>query len=632
MRWLKPREQATGTTPATAVAPDAVAPAAAEAVVPAKALPAPGPSPEVIGSVPPGGGEGGTADGGGASSGALREIIRVLRAQRAAPIDYVRAFGAIGIRPDYMRFVMARCAASREPVEVAVRDLGLASGEQIAQALALAMGLAYVAPGIVDEVDVGRLRLDALRERASERAVPVAVDDDDNTVLVAVADQATLGGGQDLRSHWHPLPIETCIVSAETLSALWRRLYADTEAAVHAALAADRAHPDFGQVLLAAVLRHACYSHCSDVHFVPTPRAGYLRLRRDGLLRPWLPLDREAFGRLIGLLKNHGKVQDLVTSREAAYPPPPDLADRYGFRVQITVQVNGEDAVVRVLDRQSQVVEFDRLGFDASTDSLLRQWTGCSEGLVLVTGPTGSGKSTTLHAAMRLIDGMARSVRSIENPAELRDTRWHQSEIRSRPGDDSGAEAQAFAEYAKAFLRCDPDVVLVGEIRDLDTVRRALDLGNTGHLVFSTLHANSATRAIERLRELGVSMHALSAVLVGVLAQRLVPRLCPLCREPDESAATREALRVLGSSASTPFHARTGGCPSCHHTGYRGRRLLYEALKVDARTRQRIGEGASHVELQSALAGPGMWLRGLAMVAAGETTLDALRSVVGEEG
>ncbi len=561
----------------------------------------------------------------------MRELLRGLRSRRAEPVDYVRAFGAMGIRADYMRFVMDRCEASREPVEVAIRDLGLASGEQIAQALALALGLPYVASGIVDEVDVRTLRLAQLRERATARAVPIGVDED-GTVLVAVADQASLGGAQDLRSHWHPFPVETCVASAETLSMLWCQVYADTEAAVRVALAADRAHPDYAQTLLAAVLRHICYSGCSDLHFVPTPRAGYLRLRRDGLLLPWLPLERAVYERLIGLLKNHGKVQDLSTSREAAYPPPADLADRYGFRVQITVQVNGEDAVVRVLDRQSQVVEFDALGFDASTATLIRQWVGTSEGLVLVTGPTGSGKSTTLHAAMRLIDAMARSVRTIENPAELRDPRWHQSEVRSRPGEDAGAEATAFGEYAKAFLRCDPDVVLVGEIRDLETVRRALDLSNTGHLVLSTLHANSATRALERLRELGLSMYALSAVLTGVLAQRLVPRLCPFCKEPDETAATREVLRGLSGGTPTPQRAHAGGCPSCHHTGYRGRRLLYEALKVDAKARQRIAAGASHVELQESLCGPSLWLRGLHLVAAGETTLDALRGVVGEEG
>ncbi|MBL8881164.1 MAG: Flp pilus assembly complex ATPase component TadA, partial [Phycisphaerales bacterium] len=278
----------------------------------------------------------------------------------------------------------------------------------------------------------------------------------------------------------------------------------------------------------------------SDLHFTPTPRAGMVRLRIDGRLAPYLSLPKAAFERLVGLLANEGSVRDLVTTREALFPPPADLAGRYGFRVQLTQTVRGVAAVIRVLDRQSPVVEFDSLGFDPESARQLRRWASTAEGMVLVTGPTGSGKTTTLFALMRLVDGLRCSVHAVENPVELHCSQWHQSQVQAVGG---VTEAEAFRTYAKGFLRSDPDVCLVGELRDLPAVDAAIDLAGTGHLVYATVHANGAPQTLQRLRHLGVSSEAVSAVLTGVLAQRLVPRLCPQCREPGSDADTAEALR-----------------------------------------------------------------------------------------
>lgn len=550
------------------------------------------------------------------------------RLRRAGGADAVLdAFTQIGLSPRYVAFAQQRAQQLREPLAVALRDMGLATGEQIARALAIAHETEYVDPHRVDDLDLVRLRASELRQRATVQMVPVQIEPAAGGVVVsiAIADEAVLAGTSiDVATHWRPFAVRAVVASRETLATLWQRLYADSLEAVLAAEAADPTDLDYARKLLEAVLRHACFSGCSDLHFTPTDLAGMLRVRKDGMLRPLLSFSQSVYGRVVGLLVNAGGANELALSREAAYPPPADLAARYGFRVQLTRTVRGIAAVIRVLDRQSAVVEFGRLGFDSTAEAHLLRFAQTSEGLVLVTGPTGSGKTTTLFALMRTIDGMAHSIHTVENPVELHCPQWHQSQV---AGVQGMTEAEAFRAYAKAFLRSDPDQCLVGELRDAPTVLAAIDLANTGHTVFATLHANDAPRTLQRLRELGVPMDSIAAVLTGVLAQRLIPRLCPHCKTPDSYPATFETLRL--HAGASPY--RSVGCPSCEHTGYAGRVLVYEVLAVNTAMRDAIARGDSPMALASSIAPQDrMWGRGLALVANGLTTVEALRSQVEE--
>lgn len=558
------------------------------------------------------------------------ESVAVSQSVTVAPIapqqavSLAEAFAKVGIQARHVEFARQRSMRTREPLTVVLRDLGVATGEQIARALASAHRLEYVDPRRVDDLNFTELRFDLVRQRARENMVPIASDR--HRVVVAVADETVLAGtAVDLRTHWAPYEVVPAIASRETLATLWRRLYADTHEAVLTAESAEVDGPTYTRDLLEALLRHACFTGCSDLHFTPTEAAGMVRLRRDGLLQPYLSATRAVYERLVGLIANEGAAKEVTTTREAAYPPPPDLAARYGFRVQLTQTVRGMACVIRVLDRQSAVVAFDSLGFDAAATATIQGWAHGSEGLILVTGPTGSGKTTSLFALMRETDGLTHAIHTVENPVELRCSMWHQSQIPSQTG---VSEADAFRTFAKGFLRNDIDQGLVGELRDLDTVRAAIDLANTGHLVYGTVHANDAPRTVQRLNELGVSMHSLSAVLTGVLAQRLVPRLCLHCKSPETDPAVHEAL--IGHPQATPF--RSVGCPSCDYTGFRGRIMVYELLHVDAAMRDAIAAGTSHVELARRIpASERMWARGFRHVIGGDTTLAVLRSHVGGE-
>lgn len=550
----------------------------------------------------------------------------VRRASAAlTPEAVLDAYAALGLSRPYLQFALAHARRHHEPFAAVLRDFGLATGEQIARALAAAHGCEYADVRCLADLDVPALRHPEVRARATAQMVPIGLDRRTGSVRVAIAEEGVLVGTVvDLATQWRPLLAQPVVVSSETLTALWQRLYADTDEAVQAAADTDADEPEFARRIMEALLRHACARGASDLHFTPTARGGYVRLRIDGQLAPYLSFSKLAIERLVGLLANEGSVRDLIDTSEALFPPPADLAGRYGFRVQLTQTVNGTAAVVRVLDRQSPVVEFDSLGFDAEAARTIRRWATAAEGMIVVTGPTGSGKTTTLFAVMRLIDGMRCAVLTVENPVELRCPQWHQSQVQPVAG---VTEAEAFRRFAKGFLRSDPDVCLVGELRDAATINAAIDLASTGHLVFATVHANGAPQTLQRLAQLGVPGEAISAVLTGVLAQRLVPRLCPQCSAPATDADTLEALREYPDARPR----RAVGCPSCDDTGYRGRLLVYELLRVDPEARELIARGASHVELAGRIEKRArLWGRGLALVARGDTTLAALREHVEE--
>jgi general secretion pathway protein E len=291
--------------------------------------------------------------------------------------------------------------------------------------------------------------------------------------------------------------------------------------------------------------------------------------------------------------------------------------------------LHGETVVLRVLDRTVVAFDYATLGLAPGIVARLEAALRHPNGVVLVTGPTGSGKTTTLYTALLGLNQVTRKVITIEDPVEYQLNGINQIQVRPQIGLD-------FAALLRAILRQDPDVIMVGEIRDVETARIAAQAALTGHLVLSTVHTNSAAATITRLRDMGLEDYLLASVLRGVLAQRLVRRLCPACRQPEAAPAALVAHYQLDRRpARQPgMFWRAGGCDQCRNTGYRGRFAIAEFLEPDAATERLVFARAEEAEIERAAIAAGMVPMldaGLDAVMAGETTLEEVLRITRAE-
>jgi len=300
------------------------------------------------------------------------------------------------------------------------------------------------------------------------------------------------------------------------------------------------------------------------------------------------------------------------------------------FRVSTIPTMHGETVVLRVLDRSAMVFEYSRLGLPQPVIARLSKALDLPNGIVLVTGPTGSGKTTTLYTGLQSLNATTRKVVTVEDPIEYQLPGINQVQVKPQIG-------LTFARLLRSILRQDPDVIMVGEIRDLETAQIAVQAALTGHLVLSTLHTNSAAATITRLRDMGVEHYLLTAVLRGVLAQRLVRRLCLQCRRED--AASAEVVARFGLERLTARRPVTlwhpVGCPRCRQTGYRGRLAVAEYLQPNDAIERLIFAGAEHIEIERAAVAGGMvpmLEAGLNAALEGLTTIEELDRSIRAEG
>jgi general secretion pathway protein E len=288
--------------------------------------------------------------------------------------------------------------------------------------------------------------------------------------------------------------------------------------------------------------------------------------------------------------------------------------------------VHGESIVMRLLDRSSVFLPLEGLGFGEATVKRIERLITLPHGIVLVTGPTGSGKTTTLYAALDKINSPDRKILTVEDPVEYQLKGVNQIPVKAKIG-------LSFATGLRHIVRQDPDVILVGEIRDLETAEIAIQAALTGHLVFSTLHTNDAPGAITRLQDMGVESFLLSSVLEGVLAQRLVRRICQACREPDRpSPADLQVLGVKPDGGVTLYRGR--GCAECRGTGYRGRTGIYELFEISEEVRSLTLRRVSTREIRRHAIESGMVtlrLDGWAKAQEGQTTVDEVLRVTQED-
>jgi type II secretory ATPase GspE/PulE/Tfp pilus assembly ATPase PilB-like protein len=374
--------------------------------------------------------------------------------------------------------------------------------------------------------------------------------------------------------------------------------------------------------LVDLIISEGILSRASDIHIEPEEGGVAVRYRIDGVLRQQMKIPRAAGLPLISRIKIMSSldIADRLRpqdgrARVAVNGQPIDL------RVSTLPAALGEKVVVRILDSRVTVKSLDMLGLNAGEAEAINQLLENHEGIILVTGPTGSGKTTTLYSMIRQIQSEGVNIVTVEDPVEYRMQGIVQVQVQEKAG-------LTFASALRSILRQDPNVVLVGEIRDKETAQIATQASLTGHLVLSTLHTNDAPNAVTRLVDIGVEAYKIAAALRGVVAQRLMRKLCLTCKEVWMEAPPDRLKKWI--PVGTPLY-RAAGCPDCAMTGYRGRFSIIEVLNVGPEVERRIAAGQTADKIADAAQRGGMktlWESGLAHVLKGESTVDELLRVV----
>ncbi|MBV8604761.1 MAG: type II secretion system ATPase GspE [Pelomonas sp.] len=362
--------------------------------------------------------------------------------------------------------------------------------------------------------------------------------------------------------------------------------------------------------MLNALLTQAAKDGASDIHIEPYERASSVRFRIDGTLREVVQPNRALHAALISRLKIMAEL-DIAEKR---LPQDGRISLKIGgraidVRVSTLPSAHGERAVLRLLDKTESRFTLENLGMDGAVLAGFRRLIQHPHGIVLVTGPTGSGKTTSLYASLQTLDTSTTNVLTVEDPIEYELPGIGQTQV-------NGKIELSFAKALRAILRQDPDVIMIGEIRDYETAQIAIQASLTGHLVLATLHTNDAPSAVTRLVDMGVEPFLLSSSLLGVLAQRLVRKLCPACKREDG----RENWHPVG-------------CEACGHTGYRGRTGVYELMTADDAVRDLIHRRAAESELRQAAAQAGLRTMredGERLIAAGLTSREEVLRVTRE--
>ncbi len=374
--------------------------------------------------------------------------------------------------------------------------------------------------------------------------------------------------------------------------------------------------------LINALLGEAIVEGASDIHIEPFEHRLAIRLRVDGVMREIMQPPAAVAPLIVSRIKIMSKLdiaerrlpQDGRISLKVANRP-------VDVRVSTIPSGHGERVVLRLLDKQAGRLRLEQIGMDAQTTARLDELIHRPHGIFLVTGPTGSGKTTTLYAALSRLNDRSRNIMTVEDPIEYLIDGIAQTQVNMKVD-------MTFARGLRAILRQDPDIVMVGEIRDLETAQIAIQASLTGHLVLSTLHTNTAIGAVTRLRDMGTEQFLLSSSVIGVLAQRLVRNLCRHCMRPREADSVTRTWLALADDDTTPIYEAVG-CDACNRIGFRGRTAIYELIVVDDTLRRLIHDGASEqaLEAHARRHSPSLADVGRRAVLAGMTTAEELLRV-----
>jgi type IV pilus assembly protein PilB len=531
---------------------------------------------------------------------------------------------------------MARTAG--RPPEALLLEQGAINEEQLARATAERYGLDHVDLAVYGiDFDAAALVPGALARRYM--AVPVGYVDE-GTLLVAVADPANVLAVDDIQIATR-LDCRIAVSTRGDVEGLLTRLGTMQSAAADAIVAAEpeedevelapvsdmQAGPEDAPVvkLVYSVLAQAVAEGASDIHLEPEEGELRIRFRIDGVLKEAAHVPKRMIGAVISRLKimseldiaekrvpQDGRVSVAVENR------------RIDLRVTTLPVQRGEGATIRILDESNSQRSLDDLGMGGSARARFEDAFRSSYGAVLVTGPTGSGKSTTLYAALAALNEVTKKIITIEDPVEYRIDGVNQINVNRKAG-------LTFATGLRSILRADPDIVMVGEIRDAETARIAIEAALTGHMMLSTLHTNDAPGALPRLNEMGIETFLTASAVDCVVAQRLARKLCPNCKR--RTVISPEALVGAGVQAGAELEGyEPVGCPRCNDTGYRGRVGIYSAMSMSETLKELTIKRAAEPEIASVAEEEGMLtLRedGVSKVRAGVTSLEEVLRVTG---
>src|SRR5438093_2276155 len=542
--------------------------------------------------------------------------------------------------PDVVDQALARAKTTGERVGEALVELGAVKSEDVLRALAEQQNLAYLSR---DELPSPLPVVKTLSAKYLRQYTVCPVSIENGLLTVAIADPLNAVVLDDLRQ-FTGLAVKLVVSSAEAITEAIDRTYDGAATPLQRIVegiedeSAGAGEEDVNHLrdmafeapvvrLVNLLIENAIDAEASDIHVEPFEDASRIRYRLDGIL-----FDQEAPPRRLQAAVT-SRIELMAEMNIAERRLPQDGRIRVtlrGRRVDIRVSpiptVRGESIVMRLLDRSSVFLPMEKLGFAPGTLRRFEALIKRPHGILLVTGPTGSSKTTTLYGALDKINTPDRKIITVEDPVEYQLKGVNQIHVKPKIG-------LTFATGLRHIVRQDPDVILIGEIRDLETAEIAIQAALPGHLVFSTLHTNDAPGAIPRLQDMGAEPYLIASVLEGVLAQRLVRRICQACRAPETpSAADIEALGVEAPRGVSLY--RGLGCDECRKTGYRGRTAIYELFAITEDVRSLILRRASSREIRRlAIEGGMVTLRqdGWARAVDGVTTIEEVLRVTQED-
>ena len=538
---------------------------------------------------------------------------------------------------DQLRIALLEQLKTHQPVGKLLVNLGFVSEATLRDALSEKLGLQSVD---LTQIVVDSMALKLVPREFSKRhtVFPVALDRDARKLIVALADTNNIVALDQLRAqlrgefvleprlagegeigraidqyYGHDFSIDGILHEIETGEIDYQSLQASGDAYSQPVVR-----------LISALFADAVERAASDIHFEPEQSFLRIRYRIDGVLRQIRSLHKTYWPAMAVRIKVMAKMNIAETRAPQDGRISLMLTGRaVDFRVSSQATSHGENIVLRILDRQKGIVPLDGLGLEASQLQLLKRMIARPEGIILVTGPTGSGKTTTLYSVLNHINNDGLNIMTLEDPVEYPMTLIRQTSV-------NDAAKMDFGNGIRSLMRQDPDVILVGEIRDEDTATMAFRAAMTGHQVYSTLHTNSAVGAIPRLLDIGIVPDILAGNIIGVVAQRLVRRLCKHCKQA--YPATAGECGIVGARPEKPPTLyRAVGCDQCDYQGYRGRMAIIEILKMDADFDELIAHRATGREMHKAAVAKGFRTLaddGVRRILDGSTSLEELMRVV----
>jgi general secretion pathway protein E len=533
--------------------------------------------------------------------------------------------------------------AASERLDFVLVKLGLISESDLCIAYATYCHLPLVSPGQVPDQPVlaDRLKLSFLK---ANRILPISLDS--KRLLIATVDPFADEAAKAI-SYMLDVHVDLAIITPAEIERALRTLYHDAGGEAHtneeqaaALVNGEGSEFDIERLrdianeapvirLVNQIISRAVERGASDIHVEPGRDAVAVRYRIDGFLQQ----ERLVPAVLRAALTTRIKIMAKLDIAERRLPHDGRIKTAVrGVEIDIRVStlptVFGESVVMRILDRTRVELDFTKLGLDEATQASLHRLMSLPNGIVLVTGPTGSGKTTTLYTALKHLNRPELKLFTVEDPIEYQLSGINQIQVQSQIGLD-------FPAALRSILRQDPDIVMIGEIRDLETARIAIQAALTGHLVFSTLHTNSAAAAITRLIDIGLERYLLASTVSGVMAQRLVRKLCKVCARPHRDGERMHGKLKMalpeGSTINLSRSREAVGCEACGGTGYSGRTTISELLVIDDGIREALGRRSQDQRAIEQLARAAgfrtLYEDGLAKVGLGETTLEEVLRV-----